>query len=349
MGGVERIASQLLSQPGSNESFLAIDAQYYNSFISHFGADSRHIIQLDCSSPFKALISIKKCISRVDPDIIHTHARKEMVYVCLCNKKAIHVRTQHMAEIPRIPITRFEKALLKNKVNRWVATSHSLVDSYLKNRDYINMSKVSVIYNGAQEGLERSVFNPSRRFCVIGRLTRQKGIDILINEVSKLEEGIKEKICIDIWGEGEEYNTIIEMIDKLNLKSVFSYKGTTTCPSEVVSEYEALLMPSRYEGLPLTLLECMSTGTPVATHDVGCIAEFIDTGVNGWIINDHYTWDDFLKENISVNHYYQMCRAARSTYLKLFSLDKMRDEYYKLYKESIELTKEQTSQGVSHE
>ena len=332
LGGVERIASQLLISNQKDECYLGIDKNYYNDFISYFYPENKNIILLDCSSIVSSLYSVKKCITTVKPDIVHTHARREMIFVCLCKNKFIHIRTQHMEEKPRIPVTIFEKILLSKKVDRWIATSKKLAKLYLESKNYIDSKKISIVYNGTHKGRKRNSFEVKRKYCIICRLTKQKGIDILIKEIAEMDEKIKRQISIDIWGEGEELKAIFDLVKKLKVNNIFKYKGKTSCPAEVVVNYDALLMPSRNEGLPLTMLESMSTGTPVAIHDGGCMSEFIISQKNGWIINAAFTWKDFFDEILESQEYENICKDAEKTFDELFSLEIMQKNYFEIYR-----------------
>lgn len=334
MGGVERIASQLLVSNEKSECYIGIDSKYFEMFISYFHPDIKRVIPLDCSSIISTLHSVEQCIEKINPDIVHTHARKEMVCVCLCLRKKnfIHIRTQHMEEKPKIPVCLLEKCILRKNVNLWIATSRRLATTYLATKSYISSAKISVVYNGANEGEKRVSFDVKKKYCIVSRISKQKGIDILVRAVASMNETIRKSIMIDIWGEGEAFKEVMELIENLGVGNVFSYKGTTIDPTKIVVEYDSLLMPSRYEGLPLTMLECMSTGTPVATHDVGCVNEFIESKKNGWIINEEYTWEDFFMEDLNSDEYRDVCENAAETYNELFSLEKMKNNYFSIYK-----------------
>ena len=333
MGGVERIASQLLESNEKIDCYIGIDSKYYEAFVSYVHPDVERVIPLDCSSIRQTLHSVKKCIKTVNPNIVHTHARKEMVYVCLCLKRnIIHIRTQHMEEKPKIPVCILEKWILRKKVDLWIATSKRLANTYLSDQRYIKSANIDVIYNGASEGEKRVSYDISKKYCIVCRISKQKGIDILVRAVASLDESVRKNIRIDIWGEGEELKAVMDLIKQLRVENIFFYKGTTIDPKKIVVEYDSLLMPSRYEGLPLTMLECMSTGTPVATHDVGCVNEFIESGKNGWIINDAFTWQDFFMEDLTTYEYERMCKNVVKTYNELFSLEKMKNSYFDVYK-----------------
>lgn len=334
IGGVERIASQLLDS--EFDGYIAIDEKYIDAFTTYFGVAREKIVPLDCSTFLRCWNSTRRCIKMIKPEVVHTHARKEMICVALCKKIFSHVRTQHMEENPRIPVLNAEKKLLQKRVDQWVATSNMLASTYLVSKKYIDVSKVSVIYNGAQSGQVRSLYSRRKRYCLISRLSKQKGIDLLINAVSNLEDNLKKNILIDVWGEGEELDKLINLTDELGVSNIFSFKGATKCPSKVVVNYDALLMPSRHEGLPLTMLECMSTGTPVAIHRVGCIEEFMVNERNGWIIDAKYSWKDFFNSNLDDEEYREICDSARKTYENLFALQKMKNQYFRLYESAVE-------------
>lgn len=338
MGGVERIASQLVINSNNNDIdvIIAIDEKYYSEFLQYFPISKEKLIKLNCYTKINTIKSIKDVIRNIKPDIIHTHARKECVIVSVVNKFIPHIRTQHMEERPRTKVTLIEKKLLEKRVNYWVATSKLLEREYLLKKDYIKSQKTHVIYNGVCNGKFRDNFNPQKRFCIISRLTTQKGIDILLKQFDLMPQNIKDNIKVDIWGEGPELKLLTEMIEQFNLEKSFCYKGICKCPAEHFEDYDALLMPSRHEGLPLTMLESMSTGTPVAIHDVGCVREFIRNGKNGWIVNEEFTWqkffEDFLYERIS---YKDICINARNTYEELFTIEKMCNSYYREYEKIV--------------
>lgn len=53
---------------------------------------------------------------------------------------------------------------------------------------------------------------------------------------------------------------------------------------ELLVDFDVFLMPSRFEGFPLTVLECLHAGVPVVAYDVGGISEAIHDGVTGFVV-----------------------------------------------------------------
>lgn len=340
MGGVEQVVNQLYlfykDNSDANEVYIAIDLKYYESFVTQFSVSREKILVIDTFSVVKLVKSIKVIINRIKPDVIHTHARRECFLVSVINRKIPHVRTQHMIEMPRFKVTLFEKNLLKKRVCCWISTSQKLVEEYFKDKEYIDDNKIKVVYNGVPFSRARNAYNAQNIFCIICRLTKQKGIDILIEELSHMPKKLLEDIRVDIYGEGPELENICNLIQMYGLEENIKYKGECKYPPAIFEKYDALLMPSRYEGLPLTMLEAMATSTPVATHNVGCVEEFIRNGENGWIIDKQFTWKDFFEEfQADSLDFRSICTNAKETYMELFSVDKMCKSYNDIYKQII--------------
>ena len=150
----------------------------------------------------------------------------------------------------------------------------------------INSHKISVIKQALPGGLA-SVADPVAdsvvlKIIFIGRISRFKGIDILINAV----KSIKGKIELDIYGQvcEEDYALYCKTIsaDMQNVR----WQGTIP-PEEVVStikKYSLLCLPSAFSEMsPLVIQEAFAAGVPVLASDVYGNAEQIKEGINGWL------------------------------------------------------------------
>ena len=104
--------------------------------------------------------------------------------------------------------------------------------------------------------------NREKLIVAVGRLTFQKGFDILI-EAAAFLDSLERGWRLEIWGSGiEEAN-----LEKLILKRRLSGKVKICSPSphlpSVLRAASIFVMPSRFEGLPNSLLEALSVGLPV--------------------------------------------------------------------------------------
>ena len=345
LGGIELVACLIfryLHRMGE-ESYLCVKAAARDRFIDHFQLseeESERVLTFNTNPALKGLDSTLKLapiIRKVKPDLIHTHKRRECMYVSLLQPQkqgAFHVRTMHYY-VPNQKKIPFEARILRKHVDAWAATSQSLIDEHMKDTGYIDINMTRPIYNGIVDPAVKkdSAYEPQNKYCLVCRLSVQKGIDILLEQLRAMPQDLLDRLQIDIYGDGPEEDALIALRDKLCLNDVVHFMGVTKTPGEVMAGYDALLMPSRYEGLPMSWLEAMAVGTPVATHVVGCVREVIKHKENGWIIDESYTWEDFFKDNLVASpEYHAISKNARETYLEKYTDTHMCEEYYALYK-----------------
>ena len=117
-----------------------------------------------------------------------------------------------------------------------------------------------------------------RRFVVAGRLARQKGIDRLLPLFADL--GATDHLTI--LGDGPDRATLEAAARRLDLDERVRFAGFETTPAGWLAGADAVLIPSRWEGLPNVALEALACGTPViATPQSGGIAEVADEAPDG--------------------------------------------------------------------
>jgi len=125
-------------------------------------------------------------------------------------------------------------------------------------------------------------FDPVRFACV-GRLEpRAKGQDLLL-QVMALEPWRSRPIEVSFYGKGEKESGLRRLAERLGLKDRARFCGHESDIERLWSTHHALVLPSRYEGLPLTIVEAMFCGRPVITTDVAGNAELIEDGLTGFI------------------------------------------------------------------
>lgn len=117
----------------------------------------------------------------------------------------------------------------------------------------------------------------------VGRLTKQKGVNYLI-DIWKIIEKNHHDWKLMIIGDGEERNFIEKKISKYNLKNIH-IEGYQ---SDVYSYYRKasiLFMTSIFEGFGLVLAEAMSYGVvPIAFNSYESISDIIDHNFNGFLV-----------------------------------------------------------------
>ena len=134
--------------------------------------------------------------------------------------------------------------------------------------------KVMRVYNSIvpnKQVWEEKKFSGNLVF--VGRLSREKRVDTIVQAVQRMEEFYN----LTVIGDGEEYEKLIPYAgERINFTGAI-------LPAEVkekLEEKDILIMNSTLEGIPMTILEALSYGIPVVTTDVGGIGTVLRFGVD---------------------------------------------------------------------
>lgn len=178
-------------------------------------------------------------------------------------------------------------------------------------------------------------FNRAKRTKValsIGRLDPQKGFDRLITIWSFF---IKENPDwkLKIAGEGEMKNLLSKMINDYSLSSSVELLGRIDQVDILYQEADIYLMTSRYEGLPMVLLEAKSWSLPTIAYDCETgPREIINDNIDGFLVEDGNSEKFLMALNKLVSDdslYTEMVRSCEMTISK-FSAHNIRNEWKKL-------------------
>lgn len=164
-------------------------------------------------------------------------------------------------------------------------------------------SKIKVIYNPFSSDLkslkeELSLENKDDNYLLyFGRLSREKGLSLLINSLAATNEKLK------IVGRGEELEDLKIRAEKLKAPVEFLDFKSGEELKNIILGAKAIVMPSIwYENMPLSLLEAMSLGKPVIASRVGGFPEIIEDGVNGFLF-DMGDFRDLASKINALNNY----------------------------------------------
>ncbi|MCX2449852.1 glycosyltransferase family 4 protein [Pedobacter sp. PLR] len=120
------------------------------------------------------------------------------------------------------------------------------------------------------------------RLACVGRLfILDKGQDILLRILAQ-EEWRTRPVVISFIGKGPDEAGLKEMANLLKLDNV-EFIGQVSDIGQIWQSHHALVLPSRSEGLPLSMVEAMSVGRPVIITDAGGNAELVEEGFTGFI------------------------------------------------------------------
>ncbi|MBX9866149.1 MAG: glycosyltransferase [Burkholderiales bacterium] len=113
--------------------------------------------------------------------------------------------------------------------------------------------------------IEEFKYNP-RTIVSVGRLTRQKGFDVLIRAIKVLHDR-NLNYSLKILGEGADFDQLQELICQLNLVDYIELLGFKSNPYKYMNAADLFVLSSRYEGFGQVLVEALCIGVPIVSTD----------------------------------------------------------------------------------
>jgi len=221
---------------------------------------------------------------------------------------------------------------LNRLVDGVVGVSSFILNLHLNNGLFLN-SKSKVIYNGFKIGnnINSKSISNKIKFGFAGRISKHKGIELLLDVFSKLNyNGIE--LLIAGTGEQKYYN---------NLRNKYKNKENIKFMGFVKSEnfyklIDVIIVPSLWnEAFGRVIIEAMSYGIPVIGSSRGGIPEVIIDGENGFLFDPDKKDDLKLSINKFIKNKENYMKISTNCLkrVKDFSLEKMLDEYEKFINE----------------
>ncbi|HFT4469905.1 TPA: glycosyltransferase [Klebsiella pneumoniae] len=132
---------------------------------------------------------------------------------------------------------------------------------------------------------------------VIGRVNfKQKGHDILLEAINRLSNESRKYIIVDIVGTGPDLKRLQSLVSSNDLEKHFIFHGWQTEPWEKVYLDDALIIPSRFEGVPLVMLEGISIGMDILASNADGMRDYLPENV---LFNDSKELSILLEKKIN--------------------------------------------------
>lgn len=124
----------------------------------------------------------------------------------------------------------------------------------------------------------------TKKIISVGRLTYQKNFQAAVKVASKVLPQFPEWEW-DIYGQGEDQDELVRLTEEAGIQNQMHFKGQVTDLYDRYKEYSIMVMTSRYEGFPMTLLEGSGNGLPLVSFDIPTgPSEIIVDGKNGFLL-----------------------------------------------------------------
>lgn len=166
-------------------------------------------------------------------------------------------------------------------IDRFIALTEFSANILVENK-ITTRNKISVLGNFLPDPLPAIGNNNNREKYVvyIGRISKEKGVDVLIDAGSKIQD-----IKILILGIGPELDNLRQYSENLEIKNIrFLGQLEGERKWDILRRAAAVVIPSLcYENFPLTAIEGMSVGTPVIVSRIGSMPYIVQEGINGML------------------------------------------------------------------
>lgn len=170
----------------------------------------------------------------------------------------------------------------------------------------------------------------------VGRLTPEKGLDVLIEALSILDKmhDIMPVNC-RIVGAGKDEDILKKMVSAKGLSDQVSFEGFIPFGDELFSVYDSsdlYVIPSRTEGIPKTLYEAMARGLPIVASNVGGMPEIVEDGVNGIIVppNDSVSLAKAIRQLAQDSNLRRRFQINNIQKVREFTIFEQRDRMFKM-------------------
>jgi len=171
----------------------------------------------------------------------------------------------------------------------------------------------------------------NKRFLGVGRLVNQKGFDLLIKSMKMFSKG-NDSWILDIYGDGELNNFLIELVKKYKLEKRINIYPSNSKIIDIYLNHDIYLMSSRYEGFGLVTLEALECGLPVIGYDIPANKEIIKNNVTGILVKqfDVKLFSEAMIELANDKTKIKQMQKSIENSIKKFDEDKILDIWIKL-------------------
>src|SRR5690606_1868117 len=140
-------------------------------------------------------------------------------------------------------------------------------------------SRISTIYNGILDTDARAVPEQSSTVVMVARFAPQKDYATLLRAIDNLS---CEVICVGSGTDSEEFRQIARKLAPRSEGRV-QFLGVRPDVDHVLAKSGIFVLSSRFEGLPISIIEAMRAGLPIVASDVGGVPELLVERGNGYL------------------------------------------------------------------
>ena len=342
IGGAERVVLDLcteLQKKNHSITVVALKTLNHNDImVQNFQRAGIKLLSLntDKSHPWR-LLNLHKIIYDLQPDVVSAHLFHPNIAsrLLLGRKRPFKLlNTIHIMEIRKKQSWRF----LLDRITFDLADMHTAVSQacadFQSSKLNIHPEYFKVIRNGIKRpktpdvseiNLLRKKWGVAECDIVlgcVGRLNYQKGFDLLLNMTGKICDKIgNRRIGLVFIGDGPEMKNLQKLAANAPENMQIVFPGYSADAAHECGAFDIFLMPSRFEGFGLTLLEAASHGLPIVAQDIPPLREVIADYPNA-VLTDFKNNPDHTLQCIA-----EMISKEKLKNISIPSVSQMANEY----------------------
>ncbi len=299
---------------------------------------------------YLASLKVARLLREFRPDVIHTHNTTALLFGVSGAKLAgvpWVVHTDHSRMYPEQPHIGFAERFMSRWVDRFVAVSDTTADE-LDRHLGIPRNRILTVTNGIEGSRYRCTVDrvakrselglPVEAFVVgvTARIVREKGLTVLLEAVHQLRSRCP-TLHVVLAGSGVAEQELRTQAAALGLRDRVHFLGLRRDIPALLQVFDAYVLPSLREGLPLGILEAMAAARPIVASEVGGVGTAIQHEVSGLLVEAGQA--DQLANAIErfveqPQFARQLGDAAERTFSERFSAEAMVRRYESLYEPS---------------
>lgn len=294
-GGAESLLKNFVLEVEKNNVFNIEIATLYHNAIFKEEIKNAGIpvwdLNLEYKYDLRGILKIITVIKKGKYDIVHVHLFPANLFAAIASlflpKGIKWIFSEHNVYNRRREFKIFK--ILDNftysRYSKIICVSKQ-VESALSNWMPSVKGKTKVIPNAV---LVPEYLNPcpikTYDILFVGRLTQAKGVDILLKAVKILKNKYSKNLKIAIVGDGPLKENLNNLAVELGVNEEVRFLGVRKDIGKLMESSNIFILPSRWEGLPMVILEAMSRGMGIIATKVGGIPEVIENGKEGILIS----------------------------------------------------------------
>jgi glycosyltransferase involved in cell wall biosynthesis len=289
-------------------------------------------------------------LKRVRASVLHLHlnwplgCRYATTAALFAGVPTVVATTHLCSSVSDVRFAALRQRLRSAIVDRYIAVSNAMTGC-LRKTIGIPDSKISVIQNGIDIAAFQRDADPALRAALTGgtsrpvvfmpaRLHAGKGHRFLLEAAVQIPDAI-----FVLAGDGDERDRLVERARELQVADRVRFLGDRQDVPALLACCDLFVLPSLYEGLPMSILEAMAAARPVVATSVGGIGEVVTHEVNGLLVppSDSDALAAAIRRVLSSPQLAErLGRAGRASVIEKFSSDAMVGRTSRLYEELLQ-------------